>query len=43
MPVPEMATRDGYGAVRDSLAARITIMTALAPLVAALRWQASCG
>jgi len=43
MAVPEMITRDGYGAVNGSLVAPMNIMTALAPLGAALLWQASGG
>jgi MFS family permease len=43
MAVPEMVTRDGYGAVNGSLVAPMNIMTALAPLGAALLWQASGG
>lgn len=41
MAVPEMVTRDGYGAVNGSLVAPMNVMTALAPLGAALLWQAS--
>ena len=43
MAVPEMVTRDGYGVVNGSLVAPMSIMTALAPLGAALLWQASGG
>lgn len=43
MAVPEMVTHDGYGAVNGSLVAPMNIMTALAPLGAALLWQASGG
>ncbi len=43
MAVPEMVTRDGYGAVNGSLVAPMNIMTALAPLGSALLWQASGG
>ncbi|WP_337918629.1 MFS transporter [Pseudaminobacter soli (ex Zhang et al. 2022)] len=43
MAVPEMVTRDGYGAVNGSLVAPMNVMTALAPLGAALLWQASGG
>jgi hypothetical protein len=43
MAVPEMVTRDGYGAVNGSLVAPMNIMSALAPLGAALLWQASGG
>ena len=43
MAVPEMVSRDGYGAVNGSLVAPMNIMTALAPLGAALLWQASGG
>ncbi|MBX3580884.1 MAG: MFS transporter [Rhizobiaceae bacterium] len=38
--VPEMVTRDGYGAVNGSLVAPMNITTALAPLGAALLWEA---
>ncbi|MGE0653306.1 MAG: MFS transporter, partial [Alphaproteobacteria bacterium] len=43
MAVPEMVSRDGYGAVNGSLVAPMNIMTALAPLGAALLWEASGG
>jgi MFS family permease len=43
MAVPEMVTRYGYGAVNGSLVAPMSIMTALAPLGAALLWQANGG
>lgn len=43
MAVPEMVTRDGYGAVNGSLVAPMNVMTALAPLGAAMLWQASGG
>ncbi|MEZ5780706.1 MAG: MFS transporter [Rhizobiaceae bacterium] len=43
MAVPEMVTRHGYGAVNGSLVGPTNIMTALAPLGAALLWQASGG
>jgi predicted MFS family arabinose efflux permease len=43
MAVPEMVTRNGYGAVNGSLVGPMNIMTALAPLGAALLWQANGG
>ncbi|MCO6388897.1 MULTISPECIES: MFS transporter [unclassified Aliihoeflea] len=43
MAVPEMISREGYGAVNGSLVGPMNIMTALAPLTAALIWQASGG
>ncbi|WP_274628092.1 MFS transporter [Arvimicrobium flavum] len=43
MAVPEMVSRDGYGAINGSLVAPMNVMTALAPLGAALLWQASGG
>lgn len=43
MAVPEMVSRDGYGAVNGSLVAPMSVMSALAPLGAALLWQASGG
>lgn len=43
MAVPEMVTRDAYGAVNGSLVAPMNIMTALAPLGAAFLWHASGG
>jgi predicted MFS family arabinose efflux permease len=43
MAVPEMISREGYGAVNGSLVGPMNIMTALAPLAAALIWQASGG
>lgn len=41
--VPEMVTREAYGAVKGSLVAPMNIMQALAPLAAAVIWQASGG
>lgn len=41
--VPEMVTREAYGAVNGSLVAPMNIMQALAPLAAAVIWQASGG
>ncbi len=41
--VPEMVTRDAYGAVNGSLVAPTNIMQAIAPLAAAVIWQASGG
>jgi len=41
--VPEMVTREAYGAVNGSLVGPMSIMQALAPLAAALIWQASGG
>jgi predicted MFS family arabinose efflux permease len=43
MAVPEMVSRDGYGAVNGSLVGPMNMMSALAPLGAALLWQASGG
>lgn len=41
--VPEMITRHAYGAVNGSLVAPMNVMQAIAPLAAALIWQASGG
>lgn len=41
--VPEMVTRQAYGAVNGSLVAPMNIMQAIAPLAAAMIWQASGG
>jgi len=41
--VPEMVTREAYGAVNGSLVAPMNIMQAGAPLAAAMIWQASGG
>lgn len=43
MAVPEMVTGTSYGAVNGSLVGPMNIMQALAPLGAALLWQASGG
>lgn len=43
MAVPEMVSRDGYGAVNGSLVGPMNMMQALAPLGAALLWQAGGG
>jgi MFS family permease len=43
MAVPEMVTRDAYGAVNGSLIAPMHLMQASAPLAAAVIWQASGG
>jgi MFS family permease len=43
MAVPEMVTRDAYGAVNGSLIAPMHVMQASAPLAAAMIWQASGG
>jgi predicted MFS family arabinose efflux permease len=43
MAVPEMVTRDAYGAVNGSLVAPMQLMQASAPLAAAVIWQASGG
>jgi MFS family permease len=43
MAVPEMILRHGYGAVSGSLAGPMQVTQALAPLGAALLWQASGG
>ncbi|KFB08220.1 MFS transporter [Nitratireductor basaltis] len=39
--IPEMVTRHAYGAVNGSIVAPMTVMQALAPLGAALLWQAT--
>ncbi|RUM98250.1 MFS transporter [Pseudaminobacter arsenicus] len=41
--VPEMVTRQAYGAVNGSLVAPMNFMQAAAPLAAAVIWQASGG
>lgn len=41
--VPEMVTREAYGAVNGSLVAPMNVMQAAAPLAAAMIWQASGG
>lgn len=41
--VPEMVTRQAYGAVNGSLVAPMNLMQAAAPLAAAIIWQASGG
>jgi hypothetical protein len=43
LAVLEMVTRDAYGAVNGSLVAPINLMQAVAPLGAAVIWQASGG
>lgn len=43
LAVPEMVTREAYGAVNGSLVAPMNIMQAVAPLAAAVIWQASGG
>lgn len=43
LAVPEMVTREAYGAVNGSVVAPMNMMQALAPLAAALIWQASGG
>lgn len=43
LAVPEMISRDAYGAVNGSLVAPMNLMQALAPLAAAVIWQASGG
>lgn len=43
MAVPEMITREAYGAVSGSLVAPMNMMQALSPLAAAFIWQASGG
>lgn len=43
LAVPEMVTREAYGAVNGSLVAPMNIMQAIAPLAAAMIWQASGG
>lgn len=41
--VPEMISREAYGAISGSLVAPMNIVTALSPFGAALLWQASGG
>lgn len=43
LAVPEMVTRDAYGAVNGSLVAPMSLMQAIAPLAAAVIWEASGG
>ncbi|MEQ1954934.1 MFS transporter [Mesorhizobium yinganensis] len=43
LAVPEMVTREAYGAVNGSLVAPMNLMQAGAPLAAAVLWQASGG
>lgn len=43
LAVPEMVTREAYGAVNGSLVAPMNLMQAGAPLAAAVIWQASGG
>lgn len=43
LAVPEMITRQAYGAVNGSLVAPMNIMQAVAPLAAAVIWQTSGG
>jgi predicted MFS family arabinose efflux permease len=43
LAVPEMITRDAYGAVNGSLVGPMNFMQALAPLGAALLWEATGG
>ncbi len=43
LAVPEMVSREAYGAVNGSLVAPMNIMQAVAPLAAAIIWQASGG
>ena len=43
MAIPEMVTREAYGAVNGSLGAPMNLMQASAPLAAAVIWQASGG
>ncbi|MBC2859960.1 MFS transporter [Stappia sp. 28M-7] len=43
LAVPEMVSREAYGAVSGSLTGPMNLMQALAPLAAALLWQASGG
>ena len=43
LAVPEMVSREAYGAVNGSLVAPMNIMQAIAPLAAAVIWQASSG
>lgn len=41
--VPEMVSRQAYGAINGSLVGPLNVMQALAPLAAALLWEASGG
>ena len=43
LAVPEMVSLEAYGAVNGSLVAPMNIMQAIAPLAAAVIWQASGG
>ena len=43
LAVPEMVSREAYGAVNGSLTGPMNFMQAIAPLAAALLWQASGG
>lgn len=43
LAVPEMVSREAYGAVSGSLTGPMNLMQAVAPLAAALLWQASGG
>lgn len=43
LAIPEMVTRDAYGAVNGALVAPMNLMQAVAPLAAAVIWQASGG
>jgi predicted MFS family arabinose efflux permease len=43
LAVPEMVSREAYGAVNGSLVAPMNVMQAVAPLAAAVIWQASSG
>jgi predicted MFS family arabinose efflux permease len=43
LAVPEMISREAYGAVNGSLVAPMNVMQAAAPLAAAVIWQASGG
>ena len=40
MAVPEMLTRDGYGAISGAMGAPATAAKAAAPVLGALLWQA---
>src|SRR5690606_21818119 len=43
LAVPEMISREAYGAVNGSLVAPMNVMQAVAPFAAAIIWQASGG
>ncbi len=43
LAVPEMVSRNAYGAINGALIAPMNVMQALAPLAAAWVWSATCG